>query len=512
MKNVLSLLIVGILVISGFGAVAISDVDDKYLFTKVYTFPAGTKISDYTIDLEIEEHTLVKKIQPSPQPVPVSDLYASEILSYEVLPDEMIYSSSDFYPSEPYSVNIGVGLEDREHVIFVNVRCYSQYSPLNDILNVPKNIDIEIEYTLPEEPLFTADEYDMLIITDESFLSNLQPLVDHKNSNGVETKIETVQEIYSAYNGRDEVEDIKFRIKDAIEELGIKYVLLAGGRQGQSLNWYVPPRRTNNDDGWETGYDSDLYFADIYKYNGEEIVFEDWDSNGNGVFAEDGNFLSRDVMDFYPDVTVGRLPLRSVKDADSVVNKIINYENNADDSWFKTGVVISGDTFPPSRGGAPGWWEGELETGVTVDILESSGFTMKKLWLSIPGAWEGRDDVINAFNEGAGFVHFAGHSNPASWGNHPPDDEDHVFYDGFKMWDGPKLTNDGELPIVVFGGCHSAQFNVTLMHLITGMQKYGFMGFWFRPPYRYAFFEWVPRDKQWSNSLYGKLWSRIWIR
>ena len=64
-------------------------------------------------------------------------------------------------------------------------------------------------------------------------------------------------------------------------------------------------------------------------------------------------------MDFYPDVTIGRLPIRTTKEADTVVEKIINYENNADDSWFKTGVVISGDTFPPSRGGAPGWWEGE---------------------------------------------------------------------------------------------------------------------------------------------------------
>ena len=346
MKNVLSLLIVGILVISGFGAVAVSDIESNNLvvrdvfsfsepffdegidfltvdfeestsllletgkpvipvFTKVYTFPAGTVVSGCNVDLDFEEYVLDMKIQPSPQPVPVSDLYAYEVLSQAVVPDEVIYSSSDFYPSEPYSVDFGVGLDDGEHVIFVNVRCFSQYSPLDDVLNVPTGIDIEVEYTLPEVPLFTADEYDMLIITDESFVSSLQPLVDHKNGIGVETKIETVQEIYSAYSGRDEVEDIKLRVKDAIEELGINYVLLAGGRQGQSLNWYVPPRRTHNDDGWETGYDSDLYFADVYKLDGEEIVFEDWDSNGNGVFAEDGNFLNRDVMDFYPDVTIG---------------------------------------------------------------------------------------------------------------------------------------------------------------------------------------------------------------
>ena len=533
MKKIIPILIVGIFVISGLGAVAVTDNDTKSLIkmesiliseviiedktdyigvdfdestsklmetgnpiipviTRVYTFPAGTKINTINVDFDTEQIVLTKKIQPSPRPIPMTNEIIIDESEIYVQNDE-VYLSTELYPSEPYNIGMGSGLKDQEHVIYVTVRCNSQYSPALDTINMPTNIDIEIEYILPEEPLFNADEFDMLIITDEAFLSNLQPLVDHKNSNGIETMIETVQDIYPAYDGRDEPEDIKLRIKDAIEESGIKYVLLAGGRDGQTLGWNLPSRRTMNDDNWETGYDSDLYYADVYKFDGENIVFEDWDSNENGVFAEFKG-IRKDNMDFYPDVTVGRLPIRSTSEADTIVNKIIDYENNADDSWFKTAVVVSGDTFPPSRGGAPGWSEGELETGITADILEAFGFTMNKLWLSIPGAWEGREDVIDAFNSGAGFVHFAGHSNPASWGNHPPDDEDHVFIDGFKMWDGPKLTNDGELPIVVFGGCHSAQFNVTLMHMITGMQKYGIMGFWFVSPFRYAYFEWVPRD------------------
>jgi len=533
MKKIIPIVIVGILIISGLGAVAISDNNPDVLYkmesisvsksfleenneyvlvdfeestsklmetgnpiipviTKVITFPAGTKIKDIKVDFIKEKINLDKKIQPSSKPIPISNNIIIDESEIYVQNDD-VYSSEKLYPSDPYIINMGSGLKDQEHVIYLTIRCNSQYSPALNYIEIPKNIDIEVEYILPEKPLFTANEFDMLIITDESFVSNLQPLVDHKNSNGVETIMETVQDIYPAYDGRDNPEDIKLRIKDAVEESGIKYVLIAGGRQGQSLNWFVPSRRTLNDDNWESGYESDLYYSDLYKYDGENIVFEDWDSNENGVFAEFKG-IRRDTMDFYPDVTVGRLPIRTTNEADSIVNKIIDYENNADDSWFKTGVVISGDTFPPSRGGSPGWWEGELETGITVDLLEDHGFTMNKLWLSIPGAWETRQDVIDAFNEGAGFVHFAGHSNPAGWGNHPPDDEDHVYIDGFKMWDGPRMNNVGKLPIVVFGGCHSAQFNVTLMHIITGMQKYGFMGFWVRPPYRYAYYEWVPRD------------------
>lgn len=533
MKKIIPILIIGVLIISSLGAVAISDNDPKVLYkmesisisesileennefvlvdfeestsklmetgnpiipviTKVYTFPAGTKINNVKVNYDQEKLVLDKKIQPSPRPLPMSDTIIIPESEIYVQNDD-VYLSEELYPSEPYIVNMGAGLKDNEHVIYLTIRCNSQYSPALNFIEMPKNIDIQVEYILPEKPLFTADEYDMLIITDESFVSNLQPLVDHKNDNGIKTILETVQDIYPAYDGRDDSEDIKLRIKDAIEELGIDYVLIAGGRQGQTINWYVPSRRTMNDDGWETGYESDLYYADIYKYDGENLTFEDWDSNENGVFAEFKG-IRRDTMDYYPDVTVGRLPIRTATEADTIVNKIIDYENNADDSWFKTAVVISGDTFPPSRGGSPGWWEGELETGKTVTALENIGFTMNKLWLSIPGAFEGREDVQAAFNAGAGFVHFAGHSNPASWGNHPPDDEDHVFIDGFKMWDGPKINNEGQLPVVMFGGCHSGQFNVTLYHIITGMQKYGVLGFWFMSPFRYAYYEWVPRD------------------
>ena len=155
------------------------------------------------------------------------------------------------------------------------------------------------------------DVYDMVIITPEKFETQLQALVDHKNAMGIETTVKTVEDIYSEYSGRDDPEDIKLFIKDAIEDWGVDYVLLFGGRKGQSLDWDLPERVTNNDDGWEGGYSSDLYYSDIYKLEGNETVFDDWDSNGNDIFAEWTPFVGgKDYMDFYPDVHIGRIPLR----------------------------------------------------------------------------------------------------------------------------------------------------------------------------------------------------------
>jgi len=539
MKNLLPIVIVGILVVSGLGAVAVQENGDETSFsaesivisepiiketneyltinleesesflletgkpmlpviTKVFTFPLGTKIVDVKVDFDTQKQVLSKKIQPSPKPVPLTDNLPIEKMSTGLVMDKEVYSNSALYPSESYTVRKGAGISNGENVLFVNVKVTPQYSPADDILYVPQGeIDIEVEYVKPETPYFTGLEtYDLLIITTQKFSAGLQPLVNHKNSIGVDTILKTTEEIYSEYSGgRDDPEKIKLCIYDMKDTYDISYVLLAGGRDGQTFNWYIPERVTNNDDGWEAGYASDLYYADVYKIVENETVFEDWDSDGDGKFAEFG--LSGDKMDHYPDVSIGRIPFRYSSEIDTVVDKIINYENNADDSWFKKAIVISGDTFPPQRGGNPGWYEGIMETGVTADLLEGIGFEIEKLWLTIPGAWTGREDVVNAITRGAGFVHFAGHGNPSSWGNHQPDDskgDDLGFIEGLALRDMPNLDNGDQLPVIVVGGCHNAQFNVTMSNIATGILEYGISGYFFKNPMRFFYMEWVPRD------------------
>jgi len=538
MKNLLPIMVVGILVLSGLGAVAFQENEDETLFstesimisepiitesneyltvnlkesesllletgkpvvpviTKVFTFPLGTKIVDVKVDFDTQKQVLSKKIQPSPRPIPLTNDIPAEKISAELVMDEEIYSSSALYPAEPYTIRKGAGISNGENVLFVNVKVTPQYSPADDILYVPHgDIAIEVEYELPKTPFFTGMEtYNLLIITPETFSAGLQPLIAHKNGIGVETILKTTEEIYSEYSeGRDDPEKIKLCIYDMKETYDISYVLLAGGREGQTFEWYVPERRTNNDDGWESGYSSDLYYADIYKIVENETVFEDWDSDGDGKFAEFG--IGGDRIDFHPDVSVGRIPFRYSSEVSVVVNKIIDYENTADDSWFKKAVVIAGDTSPPSRapGCQNGVYEGEVSTAVTVDLLENVGFNVEKLWLSIPGVWTGAQDVINAISAGAGFIHFAGHGNPASWGNHPPDDEDHEFIQGFQLRDMSKYSNGIKLPVIVIGGCHNGQFNVTMSNIFTDILEYGIIGYFFNTPQRFYYMEWVPRD------------------
>ncbi|MCD6447898.1 MAG: hypothetical protein J7L58_02480, partial [Thermoplasmata archaeon] len=95
---------------------------------------------------------------------------------------------------------------------------------------------IWIRYELSEKPLFTKDEYDLLIIAPSEWKDELQPLKEHKEQHGIKTIIVSLDEIYGgkyfAAEGRDDAEKIKYFIKNAIEEWGIEYVMLVGGRQG----------------------------------------------------------------------------------------------------------------------------------------------------------------------------------------------------------------------------------------------------------------------------------------
>ena len=342
--------------------------------------------------------------------------------------------------------------------------------------------------------------YDFLIITPSEFALALQPLILHKDSHGVQTILVMLDEIYNSnyfpVQGRDDAEKVKYFIKDAVEEWGIKYVMLVGGRHGGLLKekWWCPVRYVHLDDksNWEVSYLSDLYFADIYDSEGH---FSSWDSNGNGIFGEwKGNKAEDGPIDLKPDVYVGRLACRTEKEVEVMVNKIIEYENTTyGQDWFNKMVVAAGDTYPeyPTN-------EGELGTQQALDWMP--GFTPIKLWTST-GTLTGEDDVINAVSQGCGFLFFDGHGNPMTWATHPPGDGD-TWIDGLKVQDMKKLSNDGKYPVCVVGGCHNSQFNVSVLNYL---KLYEGIWNWYEHLYKgeasYECFSWWLTSEEGGGSI-----------
>jgi len=287
----------------------------------------------------------------------------------EIKKDAAVYGQNNYYPGEWYSYKVGCGLNvERQHVTYVNIDVYPvQYAPAENKLAVAQCATIHITYNMPEETPFRAmDQYDMVIIAPDAFSSQLDSLIQHKNEYGIKTFLKTTEDIYNEYSGVDEAEKIKFFIKDAIESYDIKYVLLVGGLKNQFWakprdnanigvsGWYLPVRYTNlydnpafpldEDTIYDPGIISDLYYADIYRKGGE---FADWDPNGDGIMAAwNKPGVANDTgLDLYPDVAVGRLACRNIQEVETVVNKIIIYEQDGTDDWFNRMTVVSGDGF-----------------------------------------------------------------------------------------------------------------------------------------------------------------------
>jgi len=463
--------------------------------TKVFQIPLQAQLISVDVDFNSVCSIHISGIvQPSPRAV----IDGSDIDPF-VDPDSEVYGSSLAYPKMQYTVREVSGLDATSHVRYISVSCYPvQYYPVNSMISYADEILITLTYSPTSEPMQFPDEYDLLIISPELFVPSLQSFVDHKNSHGVRTYLKTLEEIYATFSsGRDVQEMIKLAIKDAIETKGVTYVLLIGGLKGQTTEWYLPVRYGQSPS--EDAYISDLYYADIYKIVDDELVLEDWDYNGNGKFAEYGMF-TKDIIDGAPDVYVGRLAVRSVKELDIVIDKIITYEGKkADDSWFKKMLLIGGDTYPESSGGI---CEAEIDTNLSSTYM--TGFTFERLWASL-GTLTGQSDVEDAMNKGAGFIHMAGHANPASLVTFPPGDTQKEFkiiimamYNLYEFPNiNPTLNNKEKLPIIVVGGCHNSQFNVTMANILTGVKEYGINGYFFGPPYKFFYMEWVPKCWSW---------------
>jgi hypothetical protein len=300
-----------------------------------------------------------------------------------------------------------------------------------------------------------TDSYDMIIIAPTAFSKSLQPLIDHKNTIGIQTILLKTEDIYKDYTGRDTAEQVKYAIKEAKEQWNITYVLLVGGLKPLGFGWYVPVRYSNLDDG--AGYNrflTDLYFADLYKQDG---TFDDWDSNGDGVFAEWG----KDTLDLTPDVAIGRLPCRTNREVSNIVQKIITYETEtAGSSWFNRMVAVGGDTFPAYAG-----YEGEETCDVATSYM--TNFTIEKLYTST-GALTGPADIVNAVDQGCGFLMTRGKGGTDRLRMGLPEDSELI---AFQNKDVSKFANKGQYPICVLGECIHAKFDVCVLNLLKVLQN-----------------------------------------
>jgi len=428
----------------------------------ILEFPFGTKILEVNFShSEPVQQNLTKKL--------AYGSYSPTTAEYEP-----IYTMEELYPEDWVTYHKGGGLNaDGERKTFLVIRTYPvRYIPADDEINYVQDVDINIAYEEPEKPILEEkDEYELLIIAPEAFERRLKPLVEHKNKMGVKTKLETLGDVVIlGKQGVDQAEKIKYAIKNAVEEWGVKKVLIVGGIKRQSQTWNIPIRYSHvvppegTQEYQEEAFISDLYFADLYDSEGN---FSSWNTNGNNIYAE-WNENGRDEMDLYPDVYLGRLPCRSIFEVKTMVDKIIDYEKGKpeDKNWFKNLILIAGDSYEDENQ----YNEGEIIAKEAIDLMP--GFKPVEVYPA-PGKDFNYKNINSAIKNGGGFVYFCGHGSATDWGTHYPPDGTKwtTFYSTIHM---NLLRNKEKLPVAVIGGCLNGKFDISVAKNIkTGIEKFG---------------------------------------
>lgn len=179
---------------------------------------------------------------------------------------------------------------------------------------------------------------DLLIITHQKLLPEVEKLAAFKTQSGLRTAVVTTSGIDSNYSGTDLPEKMRNCAIHYWKSGGTTALLLVGSSSLIPTRYVFCPNRVEEVSSQQGALDiekarknkdtvkyeryfvpTDLYFANF---------LDDWDINRNGVYGEVAALtgLDRDEGGFSSQIAVGRIPVRNTDDLASVVRKIMKYK------------------------------------------------------------------------------------------------------------------------------------------------------------------------------------------
>lgn len=263
----------------------------------------------------------------------------------EYLGEEMIDGAKllvfDICPFKYYGKNLSLAIlssitlnislsDDRTRTGDSGTMLNNMYSIVSDIIANPEDLN-NTSYAPPYGPItiepLSIDGYEYVIVTTNAMKSEFQRLADWKTQKGIKSKVITVEEIDAQYSQYSPQElRIKYALKDYYngQYHNLRYAILAGSFFNipsplcyVRYSIYVDTPPTD----WFYGCFDTM----------------DWDPNNNGEWGE----LS-DNVDLYPEIFITRLPARGVQEAQSMVDKIIEYESNPNCTSWNNSILMGG--------------------------------------------------------------------------------------------------------------------------------------------------------------------------
>lgn len=273
----------------------------------------------------------------------------------------------------------------------------------NDAL---RNID-SLKPLSPEGPPMNH-YFDYLVITSNDLAKYpiVQQYLEHRQSQGLRTELVTVEEIMQAYSGGIfDPEAIHKFLQDLFMNTpppAPLYILFIG----------------------DTTFDYLNYFGNTDYQPGTTPLVPTWieelPATGESLIANDMLFTRVVGNDGIPDLIAGRISARTRRELGDILSKLIQYDSASGGEWEQTIMMVA----DMPRGGEENVFETVHDSMATTYLSDPAynPFVVKKIYhrLCCPGDETlMHNALVNAWNEGAVVLTYAGHGGHEFWGYTP---------------------------------------------------------------------------------------------
>jgi len=263
---------------------------------------------------------------------------------------------------------------------------------------------------------------DYLLITHRDFVGTVEPLAAYHRAQGLRVKTIDVQDIYDEFNGGLlsplAIRDFIAFAYNRWERPAPTYVLLVGDGNYDFLN--------------HTGHSSPNYIPPYLATVDPQL----------GETASDNLYACVSGNDHLPDLTIGRLPVNSRQEAQTVIRKILDYEQSPKYGGWNAHHVFAADRY-----------DGYNDFATSADSVfahfVSDPQLGERVYLDDLSAVAARQDTLDAWDQGALLISFVGHGSWDQWTSEAL----------LHTTDTPQLINGNRLPVLLSMACYTGFFH-----------------------------------------------------
>ena len=286
-----------------------------------------------------------------------------------------------------------------------------------------------------------ANQADYIVISHENFIEGIQPLVGFRRSQGLSVKVVDVDEVYDLFAGGifnpHAIQKFLRYTYTNWQKPAPTYVLLVGDAHYDYKRSMVARYRE------EFGTDYDLYPNFLPTFHG-------W-SPESGETAMDQRFVNISGDDSIPDMFIGRLAVQRQHELKTVVDKIIDYEQNPKIGRWQARIMQVADNEIDNPGQDDIF---ELSRENIINNFIPIDYDVEKIYLrEIVSPLNTNQEIKRTLDQGVLIAEYSGHGGTQQWADESI----------FRLQDAQLMSNE-YLPFMITTTCLNGQFDKPLQY------------------------------------------------